>query len=151
MKIRNAQSSDVNAVFKLGNSVKQFEVAKDTVYIWPKKILLKIANSNSDVFLVAEENKNIIGFVIANYNKNFSKATMENIFVAPEFRNKGVGEKLFKSAIDKLKKLKCEYVCGLVNTKNKKVISWCVKQGFEKGLNFNWLDKTLSKSFHKKN
>ncbi len=148
MIIRKAQAKDVNQLRKAGTSVKEFKVSKEVVTFWPKKVLLNIIKSRKDFILVAEENNSIIGFVIVNFNPNFGKAIIENIFVKKEFRGKNVGKQLLEKALERLRKLKCNYICALVESKNK-AIGFYLENEFNKGINCVWMDKILSKSFKK--
>lgn len=150
MLIRNAKISDSREILKLGNSVKEFQVSEKTVIFWPKDSLLRIIKNKNDIVLVAEEGKNIAGFIIVNYNPNLGKAIIENIFVKEEFRGKNIGEVLLESAIKQLSKLKCKYVCTFIKSKDAKIIGWYGKRGFNRGIDCVWLEKRLSGSFKRK-
>ncbi len=149
MEIKNATLLDINAIIKLGNAVDEFQVSDEVVTFWPKDILVNCVNSKTDFLLIAEENKNIIGFIIANYNPNFKKAVIENIFVKKDYRKQNIGSQLLDCLLEKLKDLKCEYVCSLVESHNDIAIEFYIKHGFNKGINCVWLDKILEKSFKK--
>lgn len=82
--------------------------------------------------LIAKEDKQIIGFIIANYNSCFKKAIIENIFVKPEHRGKDIGETLLKRLFEKLTSLKCGYVCFLVEENSSVVIDFYASNGFNK-------------------
>ncbi|MBT4174989.1 GNAT family N-acetyltransferase [archaeon] len=150
MEIRLAKTSDVNEILKLGNLVEEFKVSKKVVTFWPKKILLNIIKSKFDFLIVAEESNEIKGFIIVNFSPVFKKATIENIFVVKEFRGKKLAEKLLSSAIKELKKLKCEYVCSIVETDNPKSMKFFKKSDFNRGIDCVWMDKVLSSSFKEK-
>ena len=143
MKIRNARLFDANIIFDIGNSVKEFKVSDKASSFWSREILKNCVNSKTDFLLIAEDNKDIIGFIIANYNPNFKKAIIENIFVKPEFKDRDIGKRLLKFLLDKLKKIKCEYVCALVDTNGKPAINFYLKEGFNKGMNCVWFDRVF--------
>ena len=150
MKIRTARLHDINEIVKIGNSVNEFQVSEEVVTFWPKSVLIDCIKSKNNLILVTEENKHIVGFIIANYNPCFKKAIIENIFVKPEHRDKNIGKLLLKSLLKKLAVLKCEYVCSLVEENSNVAVDFYIKNGFNKGINCVWLDTILGKSFKKK-
>ena len=149
MKIREAKKSDIQPIINIGNYAKEFEVSDGVVNFWPEKILSQIIESKNDFIIVAEKDKNILGFIIVNLNVNFSKAIIENIFVKENFRGNNVGRLLLDHTLNKLSKKKCSYVCALVNSESKSSINWYIKNEFSKGIKCVWLDKILLKSFLK--
>ena len=149
MEIKTATLEDINTIIKLGNSVNEFQVSDEAVTFWPKEILTNCIKSKKNPILVAEENKQIIGFIIANYNSSFKKAIIENIFVNPDFRGKDVGKFLLNNLLNNLKELGCEYVCSLVKDNSNVAIEFYLKNNFNKGINCIWLDKILDNSFKK--
>jgi ribosomal protein S18 acetylase RimI-like enzyme len=144
MKIRNATLADIPHIHALGKDQKEFTVAQNTISFWPEKILKKIIQSTTDWILIAEEASEIQGFIILNYNKNFQKAIIENIYVAPHERRKGIAGKMLSKAIEKIKKEGGCYLCTLVEIENHKAKKFYIQQGFAPGKNFQWLDKTFS-------
>lgn len=147
--VENAKLSDIEEIFKLGNSVNEFKVSDKVVNFWPKEVLLDCAKSETDFILAAKKNSKLVGFIIAQYSPNFKKAVIENIFVKLEFRNHGVGKKLLESLLQKLKQKRCEYVCTLVESGSENSIEFYTTNGFNRGIDCIWLDKILSKSFEK--
>ncbi|MFA5871261.1 MAG: GNAT family N-acetyltransferase [Parcubacteria group bacterium] len=150
MRIRKAKVDDVKKIDELGRDVSEFSVSKDTVNFWPKKILRNCIQSKSGFLFVAEENEEIVGFIIINHNPTFKKAIIENIFITPSHRNREIAKKLLKTAIEKLKSIKCEYVCALVDSQNEKAEKFYITNGLKKGKAFVWMDKILSKNFKRK-
>ena len=64
MEIRKAKKGDLNKIIKLGKDVKEFNVGKDVVTFWPKKTISRIITSKKDMIFIAEQDKQIIGFII---------------------------------------------------------------------------------------
>ena len=147
MKIREIKKLDVDSILRIGNSAKEFKVSSEVVNFWPREILMKVVDDEKDFIVVAEEDKDIVGFLIVNLNLNFSKAIIENVFVKEKFRGGKVGKLLLDYALKKLQKEKCSYVCALVNSGSKNSIAWYIKQDFNKGIDCIWLDKVLLKTF----
>lgn len=150
LKIRKAKLTDLDKIIKLVKNVKAFKVGKEVVGFWPKTSLKKIIKSKDDIILLAEQNNELVGFIIINYNINFNKAVIENIFVEKKHRGRGIGRRLLAESLKLLKKRGCGYLCALVNSKNSKEIKWHIKQNFDKGINCLWLDMILDKSFRGK-
>lgn len=148
MIIREATIKDINKIHNLGKDVEEFDTTNEVVTFWPKQILKNCVNSTTNFIIIAED-KEIIGFIIANYNPVFKKAIVENIFVHPDFRGQKVGQKLINSLMEKLEQIKCEYVCILTESNNKNAIEFYQKMGFNRGINCAWLDKVLSDKFSK--
>ena len=149
MKIRTATLQDVNEIVNIGNSVNEFQVSEEVVTFWPKSVLIDCIKGKNSPILVAEDNKQIIGFIIANYNPCFKKAVIENIFVKPAYRGQNVAKLLLTSLLKKLVSLKCEYVCSIAEESNNASVGFYIKNGFNKGINCVWLDFILNKSFKK--
>ena len=149
MIIREAKKSDISEIHNLGKDVREFSTTDEVVTFWPKYILQNCIESRTDFLIVAEENNKIIGFTIVNYNPIFKKAVIENLYVHSNYRGRRIGYKLLNSAIERLKKTGCEYVCALTETTNEKVIKLLLEIDFNKGKNYFWLDKVLNKKFSK--
>ena len=149
MKIRSATLQDINEMMKIGNSANEFQVSDEVITFWPKSVLINCLKNKQNPILIAEKDKQIIGFIIANYNPCFKKAVIENIFVKSEYRGKDVGETLLKHLLEKLTLLKCEYVCSLVEESSNEAIDFYVSNNFDKDINCVWLDLILNKSFKK--
>ena len=149
MDIKTATLEDIDTIIKLGNSVNEFQVSNEVVTFWPENILIDCIKSKNNPIFVAKENKQIIGFIIANYNPSFKKAIIENIFVDPNFRGKDVGKLLLDNLLNKLKELGCEYVCSLTEIENNVAVKFYLNNNFNRGINCVWIDKILDESFKK--
>ncbi|MHA1791369.1 MAG: GNAT family N-acetyltransferase [Promethearchaeota archaeon] len=69
---------------------------------WEESLERKIKKSATSEMIVADINGIAIGMLVASIRKTNNEYTgyITNLIVAPEYRNKGVGEKLIKKAID---------------------------------------------------
>jgi len=111
--------------------------------------LVNCIKDKENLILVAKEKQQIIGFIIGAYNSSFKKATIENIYVNPDFRGKEVGKLLLNDLLTKLEELGCEYLCALTEIENNVAIKFFLNNRFNKGRTFVWLDKILKDSFKK--
>lgn len=107
MEIREATKSDYQELMKLYNDfVGQKRYSKldnDSFYI-------VLVNDNNYIY-VAEEGNDLVGFAtfsvrdVIRYPKPI--AELDELFVSPEYRKKGVGKKLMQQIEEKAKKLNC--------------------------------------------
>lgn len=148
MNVRKATFADVEAIYELGKAVDEFTVSNETVNFWPKKLLANAVQANDVLILVAED-EGIIGFLIANYNSSLKKALIENIYVQPDKRSQGVGDKLLEYMFKLLPDIGCEYVATLVPLDAQGALDLYQRNGLAKGETFVWLDKALGSQFKK--
>lgn len=98
-----------------------------------EKIEIRKKDYNKNGFIVAELNKEVVGFCRYIDTNNFTKDVPDidcellSIYVKTELKFKGIGTKLFKSVVNEFK-----------NKNKKKMIIWCLK------------DNELSKKFYTK-
>lgn len=88
MQIREATINDIDNIHNLGKQVDEFNVTNKVVTFWPKHILKNCIESDTDRLIIAEDKKEIIGFLIVNNNPTFKKAIIENIYITPQYRKK---------------------------------------------------------------
>jgi ribosomal protein S18 acetylase RimI-like enzyme len=145
--IRKAEPQDIAAIWTLGEAVAEFSVNEETVTFWPKDILAKAVGSNDTIILVAEVNREIVGFVIASLNASLRKAIIENVYVRPENRDAGIGRKLLDELLASLSGADIEYVSTLIPLEADNALRLYLEAGLSKGELFLWLDKSLSDTF----
>lgn len=145
--IRSAILSDLDELYKLGQDVQEFSVNEDTINFWPKSSLENALESDDVIILVAENQSSLIGFIIATYNEGLKKSTIENIYVASEHRDTGVGDQLLHSLLDILSSRRCDYVATLIPENAPGASKLYKSAGFAEGKTFLWLDKSLSDGF----
>ena len=131
---------DVVAVYNLASKEERFQVSGHTCF-WGKKELNSWAKEEGDICLVAEDQGEIIGFVLSQYHKPTGKATLENLFVKESYRNNGIGHTLFNMCSFALKENGATYQCGMVEPDNKIIFSMMKNSGFNKEKTFVWVDK----------
>lgn len=137
-KIRDMKESDIEAIHKIGISIKEFEVSPNMKGFWSKEQIKNWIKSKNDVMLVAED-EGIVGFIMAVLHKPTGKATIENLWVDKNQRGKNLGSKLLKVCIKKLKKNGCIYVNAMTKVTNSPITKFLQKNGFDKGYDFYWM------------
>ncbi|PIX88494.1 MAG: hypothetical protein COZ30_00680 [Candidatus Nealsonbacteria bacterium CG_4_10_14_3_um_filter_36_16] len=137
MRIRNATKRDKKIISDLYYRLHPVEEKESR----EKGLLVPIEKSKiKPIFLVAEENKKVVGFVWAHLIQYglFKYGTIDEFFVKKEFRGKGVGSNLLKKSIKKLEKLNPKIILVGTEKENKEAIKLYQKVGFELGKRSLW-------------
>lgn len=143
-----AQETDIQAIHKLGANVTEFEVNDGTVKFWPLEVLQNAVGSQDVLIVVAKnQEKEPIGFVVANLNKSLKKVLIENLYVAPSSRGKDVSGMMLAHLFTIISGYGYEYVATLVPPDATNAIKAYENAGLSRGNTFLWLDKSLTKSF----
>jgi len=96
MKIRGAKSRDISQIVSLWKETGVYFEPFDKEGRLEKKI-----GRGAEIFLVAEDNKKIVGTVMGSYGYN---ASIYRLVVQTEYRGQGLTEELFKEIKNKLRK-----------------------------------------------
>lgn len=140
MKIRKARVKDVENIHKIGVSEKYFEIQEGITDFWDEIELKKWIQSKDDVCLVVEEEKKVLGFLLSIFHKPSGKVILENLWVDPSLREKGIAKEMISFAVTHLKEKGATYFCAMVNENNKNALKLLEKMNFNKGLKFYWMD-----------
>lgn len=100
-------------------------------YNYLKKILI----DKRKLFIVAEENKKIIGYLLAEIEERepFLQKVgyIAETYINPNFRGKGVGSALFKEAINWFDKKKIKWKTVSTHSLDDEAISFWERKGFK--------------------
>jgi len=143
MKIRFMKISDISKIIQIGKSVEEFRVDSKVKGFWSKEQLANWVKSKKDSLIIAEENKEIIGFVLFAHHVPTGKVTFENAWINKNYRGKGIIERLVEEGIKDLKKKGATYLCGLAKIDNFASIKFLEKNKFMKGFDFSWLHRKI--------
>lgn len=115
-------------------TIDDLESMKDTLYsdfdnFWSYNILKNELLSNNTTYIVAKENNRVIGF--AGIMTCLDEATLNNIVVRKDFRQKGVGTELLETIIELCGNLNMKTLTLEVNASNIQAINLYKKFGFE--------------------
>lgn len=142
MKIRSMQLSDIEVVLAVGPSVVGFDMSTGKRF-WSREVLEAWCASESDLMLIAEEDGAMVGFVFFACHIPTGKATLENLWVAPPWRNQGIGKLMIRSAVFDLRQLGCKFIVALTEQANAPTIQTLGVEGFDTGKTLLWLDRQL--------
>ena len=147
MNIRKAAAKDFKELYELGRKTPELQVSATEDFMDPDEFEFSITSKDS-VFLTAEEDNKLIGFIYASLNdaekpyKN-KYACIVYIVVSPEYRKKGVAIELYNECEKIVKKMKVQFLYGWAN-ETSGVIEFLKKQGFNEGHSYKWMDKKIN-------
>ena len=144
MKIRKATKKDISEVIKLGKKIEELEFSNKFPFHGKSELMEALKDKNS-IFLVAENDKKIIGFLYAKilFHRAGGWCMLDNLAVKKDERHKGVGTELLKQLYSKLKKRKINYVQVLEEEHHKKTRNFWSSRGFKETKKFIWAEKML--------
>ena len=138
MKIRKAKKTDikqyVNLVLK---SNKEYQRVISKKINFTRKDIIKdfeeFINSRDKTILIVEDNKKIIGYLVASiFISSYQRiGFIDFLFVSNKFRKKGIAKSLIKEFTIILKKKRIKRINLGVNPKNKKAINFYKILGFK--------------------
>jgi len=143
MKIRHAKKEDVGEIYQLGEKVDELRFSGK--HFHEKFELVGFLKGKDNVFLVAEENGFIVGFI---YARIISKdwCMLDNLVVNKKIRGNGVGSLLLEEFYRVLRKRGVDYVQVLEEIHHRKTRKFWHDKGFKEEKVFIWADKVLSPS-----
>jgi GNAT superfamily N-acetyltransferase len=129
IKIRKAELKDVTTILNLIKELAEYEKLLDKVTATEDKLMNTIFGKDKFVEVwLAEINDESAGqvFFFRNYSTFLAKPGfyIEDIYVRPQFRGKGVGKKLLNKVIE------------LAKEKNYGRVEWCVLNWNEPAIEF---------------
>lgn len=143
MIIRKGKLSDLKELHTLLNQTPQLQGGTgEEIYskIWIKSAL---TDKERELFLIAEEKKEIIGFLSAELWRNKRYSFLIDLFVKPRWREKGIAATLMKTYEKQCRKMKITRIIGLVLTSNKRMQKFIEKKSYRKGGTFYFYEKRL--------
>lgn len=139
------REDDLNTVYRMSVSVKQFK-SSESLGFWTKRGVSRWIRSPSDLMLVAEEDKKIIGFLMCIVHQPTESAIIESIYVGKKHRRKGIGRILVEECFARLRKRGIEYLYAEINHQNKETIEFFDSTGFSNGYAFVLVEKLMKKA-----
>ena len=98
---------------------------------WRRSLEEKFQHSDGARMFVADKDGHAIGMLVADIRKGQERVGyITNLVVAPEYRNKGVGEKLILSAMDFLRESHVPVVKANLRAATDSAMKFFMKMGF---------------------
>jgi GNAT superfamily N-acetyltransferase len=146
--VRRAESKDFDVLYALGCQTPEFQVSSSGGFMEPDEFMSAIENPNG-LLLLAESDRVILGFIYANRNdpersQKTKWACLVYFMVKPEFRKKGIAQRLYEECIKELKSLGISKVYTWANTESDgSIIQFMKKNGFNEGHKYVWMDRDI--------
>ena len=132
VKIRPKTEADEQKILSIVNSFVENSFAVYSEDGYPDSTMTDW-NNNSRIFLVLEDNSEIIGFGFLSYykkRKHFNHVGVLTYFILEEYTGKGLGSKLFNELIEQGKKLGITNFLAHISSKNERSLNFHKKFGF---------------------
>ena len=146
IKIRRAGTKDFRSLYRFGLAINELKVSDKEPFMTPQEFKWHMGNPHG-IFLVAEEEGKLVGFVYANMRDSDRSepgtACLVYLAVDGKRRRQGIGRKLYSTVESKLKQRGVNYVYALASANDAPVIGFNESQGLKKGRNFVWMSKRL--------
>jgi len=141
--IRLANLSDVVEIYEAVNNTpeeRDFADGEEYPMCWVKDV---IENKDENIVLVYEEDKKLVGFLIAHILASCKDAIMNNLYVKPEYRGKGIATKITKEYETIVRSLGIDFSMSLVHVDNDDMQKLSEKVGYSQGekcyVYYKWL------------
>jgi ribosomal protein S18 acetylase RimI-like enzyme len=135
---------DVGAVHESGTSVEAFQTspleASETPF-WPADRLREWVQADEDVLLVAEAGGDVVGYFLSHHHETTGTAYIENLFVDPPYRRRGIGTELLETGVERIVARGGRYIAALTKTHNEPMQNLLREAGFNEGETFVWMDR----------
>lgn len=138
MNVRSAEKEDSSKICEIGTDTEEFEVSEEEEIFWDEDSLKKWFDNQKDVCLVAEENEEIVGFVLSHIHMPTGKVEIENIFVADSHRERGIGSELVKQLLNDYESEDADFAVAITLQDNYKIHEFNQRMGFQKGDTVVW-------------
>jgi len=138
MKIRKARKEDLNQYLELvrKSNNEYSKIIGEKIKFTDKQIkkdFTEFIESKNKIILIVEENKHIIGYLVASFfTSSYQKiAHIDFLFLSKDYRGNGIAKSLIREFIRILKNKKIKKIRLGVNIKNKPAIKFYKKLNFE--------------------
>ncbi len=132
MLIRDFKVNDINNMVEILKLNNQYEMPE----VEGPEAMKRVKECSAAIFLVAEANENVVGFIKGVYDG--SRALIHLLSIHPKYQKRGIGTNLVKKIIERFKKRGAPTASATVTEKS---IEFWKKVGFRKTKAFvvgNW-------------
>ena len=148
MVVREAKPGDEKQIMDLIHALALYERAPEEVVNTAEQLAIHLFEEKCCEAIVAEENNELLGFALffTNYSTWKGKCMyLEDLFVRPEYRNRGIGEVLFKQVVHVAKDRAVQRMDWQVLEWNEPALSFYRKHGAK--LDPEWINGRLFFSY----
>jgi len=138
MIIRKVNKKDVK---DLSEIIKTARVLEDYYGEYDKRALAKMITKKGFVFLVAEEDGKVVGFINFEVEKDIGRIFLDTIAVHKKFRGKGIASVLYAEMEKHIARLKIKRLFMIVRDYNKEMNEMAKKRGCNLSCKLNYWAK----------
>lgn len=142
VKIRKANKQDISDLVEILEDANALE---DYFGKHKDKMLLKIMKQKDFVFLIAELDNKVVGFISFEIEKEAERIFLDVLAVHKNFRKMGIGTQLFEEMEKYLDKLKLKKLFFIVRDYTKEMNAMARKRGFKLSCKLNRWEKEYKK------
>jgi ribosomal protein S18 acetylase RimI-like enzyme len=141
--IRPMTPSDFGSVYELG--VRCYKITDKPYNYWSIREVADHLQGNPELCMVADDDGKVVGFALgaSTFEIIEDAAHVEWIAVAPEYRRRGLGERLLLSLVEIAKGLGRTRVVADIASDNEYSQGMARKAGFVEGLSVTYFTKEL--------
>lgn len=143
IQARLARLKDAGAIYGIGRNTKAFAVSNTVPFYLKKEVIQWIKDKKDNLVMVAESNSRVIGFASCKIMSYHEWAMVDNFYVLPRFRKKGVGTMMERFLEKELRKKGIHYMTRLVRPGNRHSRKFLRKSSFKEHGTYIWVDKFL--------
>jgi ribosomal protein S18 acetylase RimI-like enzyme len=144
MKIRTAKLSDSKEILNLLVTTPELQGFGELDSFYSEDFVIDcIEDKKRNLVLLAEENKKIVGLLIAEIWLKKKYSFFVSLVVLQGYRDNGIGTMLYTKYEEYCKQNELKTIIGLVRKSNELMQQFCEKKGFEMGNELYYYEKTL--------
>ena len=141
--VRDALEQDVDALYALGLSDKDFSVSERIPFYEREELSEWIENPSDNMLCVVDAGSGqIAGFFFCKV-MSYHWAVLDNFYIAPEFRDGVVGSALLNELVSRLKARKIVYLSALVERDRAALARLMRSHGFSRSKSYDWYEMFL--------
>ena len=129
--IRNATLKDAKTLEKMSRDTTEIAMAEGRT-LGLKYFEFIIGYDEYGMVLIAEIDKKIVGFLLAEVSSLTELSMLTYLIIDPKYRNNKIGTKLIDSYLKELRKRRIKLVSLFAPKSNKKSLNFYEKAGFKK-------------------
>lgn len=135
MHFRKGNVLDIKKLYVLLNSAKELQMDHSVgVVTYPKEWVHDVlAHPKSNLVIIADDNNKIAGFLIAHVLADIKMCILNDLYVSPKFRKKGVGSSLLQQYEAFIKKRKFTFSSAFVHENNSTMHKFMDKHNHKHG------------------
>ena len=144
IKISRAKISDVHQIYLLGKRIRELDFSAKYPFYQLSELKESVSRSKENCLLTAKSKDTVVGFILAKILSHPAGGwcLLDDLGVAPEYRNMGLGKSLLNSLYKEMKARKINYI-QILESNNRKTRSFWKKMGFRETKTFIWAEKTI--------